>query len=224
MKLLALDTSTDYLSLALDLDGRRSHYHAPAGQQHAEQLLPRLTQLLADAGVTLHQLDAIAFGQGPGSFTGLRIACGITQGLAVSAGLAVYPIPTLDSVAAQADGDKILVCLDARMGQVYWAAYQGGSVPARQGDYHVSAPEEVAVQGQGWQVVGNGLSTYRERFPAALLNACSGENTGLRPHALALLDLALSGAYPARQPHDVELLYVRDKVALTAAEQQARRA
>ena len=122
MRLLALDTSTEFLSLALCVDGKSYTRDIHAGQSHSQQILPVLRELLDEAGVTLHDLDGIVFGEGPGSFTGLRIGCGVAQGLAFGAGLPVVGISTLMALAEgafqQAGADKIIACLDARMGEI----------------------------------------------------------------------------------------------------------
>lgn len=221
MKLLALDTSTDHLSIALTLGGAPLVFHQPVGQQHAERTLPEIGRLLAEAGATLGQLDAIVYGQGPGSFTGLRIACGIAQGLAFSAGLPLIGVPTLDAVAAQDDGARQLVCLDARMNQVFSARYEQGH---RVGDIAVGAPEEVAIAGAGWTGLGSGFAAYPDALVTRLGPALIATRPELKPHAATYLDLAASGRYPQHAAESAELLYVRNKIALTAREQQARRA
>jgi tRNA threonylcarbamoyladenosine biosynthesis protein TsaB len=224
MQCLAIDTSTDYLSLGLVTAAGQWIFHEPVGQQHAERTLPEIARLLAEAGTTLDKLDAIVFGQGPGSFTGLRIACGIAQGLAYSAGLPVIGIPTLDAVAQQAQGQhaKLLVCLDARMQQVYAACYDGNS-GMRLTDISVSAPEELSLADGGWYGIGSGFGPYAEQLGATLGAHLEGYDSTLRPHAAAYLQLAASGRYQPAKAEQAELLYVRNKVALTAREQLALR-
>ncbi|AVG18274.1 MULTISPECIES: tRNA (adenosine(37)-N6)-threonylcarbamoyltransferase complex dimerization subunit type 1 TsaB [Chromobacteriaceae] len=221
MKLLALDTSTTYLSLALSLETETLVFHECVAQKHAERTLPEVSRLLAEAGIALSSLDGIVFGQGPGSFTGLRIACGVAQGLAYSADLPVTAIPTLDNLAWQAGDGLVQVCFDARMQQVYSALYRVGPDWERLSPIAVVSPEEVSLPEGATMLAGDGFDSYpqlladaRERLPLSLHP---------RPHAAAYIRLAESGRYPARHPREAELLYVRNKVALTSIEQQQAR-
>ncbi len=124
LKILAFDTSTEYCSVALFLDGAIKSREVLAGQRHSELILPMVRQGLAEGGLALTQLDGIAFGAGPGSFTGLRIACGIAQGLAFGADLPVLGVCTLEALAQEAGGGRVIAALDARMSQIYHAAYE----------------------------------------------------------------------------------------------------
>ncbi len=124
MKILALDTSTEFLSLALWQHGAVAVREMLAGQKHSELVLPLVRELLDEAGLQLADLDGIAFGMGPGSFTGLRIGCGVAQGLVYGANLPVVGVCTLEALAQQAGADRVIACLDARMNEVYHAAYQ----------------------------------------------------------------------------------------------------
>ena len=121
---LALDTSTEYLSLALHTPQGLFVHAEHVAQKHAELTLPALEQLLLQASTRRADLAGIAYGMGPGSFTGLRIGCGIAQGLAFGLGLPVVGVSTLAALAAQCGADRAYVCLDARMNQVYCAAYE----------------------------------------------------------------------------------------------------
>ncbi|MBM5812913.1 MAG: tRNA (adenosine(37)-N6)-threonylcarbamoyltransferase complex dimerization subunit type 1 TsaB, partial [Gammaproteobacteria bacterium] len=127
MKLLALDAATEACSAALLLDDRVIERFQVIGRGHAEHLLPMVDEVLAAGGMALRSLDAVAFGCGPGGFTGLRIAAGLTQGLAAGAGLPVLPVSNLAALAAAAAAAaataQVLACLDARMGEVYWAVF-----------------------------------------------------------------------------------------------------
>ncbi|MFZ4702392.1 MAG: tRNA (adenosine(37)-N6)-threonylcarbamoyltransferase complex dimerization subunit type 1 TsaB, partial [Candidatus Methylumidiphilus sp.] len=131
MKLLSLETSTEACSAALYLDGEITERYQLAPQQHNKLILPMIQSLLAEADLKLHQLDALAFGRGPGSFTGVRIAAGIVQGLAFGADLPVAPVSTLAAMAqevfAESDSQYALPCIDARMGEVYWGVYRRGN-------------------------------------------------------------------------------------------------
>lgn len=225
MNLLALDTSTDHLSLAIARQNERFEFHQPVGQQHAERLLPELRLLLEQASMSLNELDAIVYGQGPGSFTGLRISAGIAQGLAFAHELPLISIPTLDSVAAQSPQTaQLLVCLDARMQQMYTASYDTRSGVHRLTDITLVDPASLRLETSGWTAVGDGFAVYADQLPPQLGNLLNNTIPTLRPRAAAYLDLALSGTYPQTDAAHAELLYVRNKVALTAQEQKARHA
>ncbi|POA99110.1 tRNA (adenosine(37)-N6)-threonylcarbamoyltransferase complex dimerization subunit type 1 TsaB [Chromobacterium sinusclupearum] len=221
MKLLALDTSTTYLSLALSQGEDMLIFHQCVEQKHAERTLPEVSKLLAAAGCSLSELDGIVFGQGPGAFTGLRIACGIAQGLAYSADLPVIAIPTLDNLAYQAGEGQVLVCFDARMQQVYSAHYRTGADWERLSPIRVASPEDVQLLDGTTLLAGDGFDNYPQLLADA--RARLPHAGPVRPHASAYIKLAESGRYPATHPRDAELLYVRNKVALTSVEQQQAR-
>ncbi len=151
-RILALDSSTDACSAAMCIDGQVQGVFAMAAQSHTRKLLPMVEEVLAAAGQKLADLDAIAFGRGPGSFTGLRICLGVVQGLAYAARLPVVPVSTLEAMAfgfyrqPQVDASaSVLVALDARMDEVYWALYeQVDSRPRALSDEAVTAPAQVA--------------------------------------------------------------------------------
>src|SRR5258706_15531840 len=136
MNLLAIDTSTDFCSVAANRGEALFSRHERAGQRQAETILGMVDEVLAEAGIDLAQIHGIAYGEGPGSFTGLRIAAGVTQGLALARGIGVVGIGTLLALAQESEGEKIIACLDAHMGEVYHAAY----VRAGAGWDEVSAP------------------------------------------------------------------------------------
>jgi tRNA threonylcarbamoyladenosine biosynthesis protein TsaB len=123
MNLLAFDTSTEFLSIALQVDGRLWSFNAEAGATASQRILPEIERLLEQASIKLTDLDGIAFGAGPGAFTGVRIACGVAQGLAFGANLPVVAINTLMAVAEASGEQQVIVCQDARMGEIYFAAY-----------------------------------------------------------------------------------------------------
>ena len=136
MKILAIETSTELCSAALWLDGKVDAREEVAGQRHSELLLPMIDALLVSHGLKAVELDCIAFGAGPGSFTGLRIACGVAQGIAFGIDVPVIAIGTLAALAAASQAGRVVCCLDARMGEVYHAAYE-----RRSSDWHeVHAP------------------------------------------------------------------------------------
>ncbi|OAJ69440.1 tRNA N6-adenosine(37)-N6-threonylcarbamoyltransferase complex dimerization subunit TsaB [Methylobacillus sp. MM3] len=222
MKLLALDTSTEYLSLCLWQDGAMLSRDLLAGQKHSQLILPMLGEMLAEAGLTLPELDGIAFGAGPGSFTGLRIGCGVAQGLAFGANLPVVGVSTLLALAQQTDAERVIACLDARMGEVYHAAYvrhgSGWQIACEPGLYK---PQDVpSIEGGAWFGIGSGWAAYGD-----ILNACyAGQvdkcNGQAFPHArdiaaLAANEFAAGKALPAAEAAPI---YIRNKVALTMAE------
>ena len=150
MRILAIDTATENCSAALLIDGSMQSREIEMERGHAERILPMIDDLLAEAGISLQDLGAIAFGRGPGSFTGVRLAVTVTQGLAFGANLGVVPVSDLRAVAQRAIRQdptltKILVCNDARMSEVYWACFErGGDGLARlEGEEHVTKPSDV---------------------------------------------------------------------------------
>lgn len=222
MPILALETSTELGSCALLIGDQCLERTCPAGRPHSETLLPLIRELLAEAGLTFSQLAGIAFGVGPGAFTGLRVACGVAQGLATAADLPLVPVCSLENLAEQSGQDAVLSILDARMGEVYVAAYQRQAGTYRQqGDIQVVPPQAVPVpEGSGWLAVGNALGVYPalgERLDTAGIHHLTGIT-------LPLASVAARLALPrlqAGQGIDAALaapLYIRDKVAKTVAE------
>ncbi len=219
MKLLALDSATEACSAALWIDGVFSERFEVIGRGHADRLLPMVHELLGAAGTELRALDAIAFGRGPGGFTGLRIAAGIAQGLAAGAGIPVVPVSNLAAVAtagAQVSGlGRVLACLDARMGQVYWGAFETAERVLRP-----VSPEQLTGPGQvnppaglPWFGAGPGFGAYPE-IAARLATRLCGVAASLLPHAadiatLAARELAAGRAVPAAAARPV---YLRDQV------------
>jgi tRNA threonylcarbamoyladenosine biosynthesis protein TsaB len=223
VKLLALDTSTELCSAALWLDGEVTADAVHAGQRHSELLLPMIDTLLRAARIDLRALDAIAYGEGPGSFTGLRIGCGVAQGLAFGAGLPVVGVGTLLALAEASGANEAASCLDARMQQVYFAAYRrapdGWTTVCEPG---VQAADAIpALPAGSWTGCGNGFTIYAEALRDRLGAALAAVAPIALPHAreiaaLAAAELARGGGKP---PHEAVPVYVRDKVALTIEEQ-----
>lgn len=221
-RLLAIETSSEACSVALNLDGelREAHEHAPL--RHAELLLPAVRRLLASAEVPLSAVDAIAFGRGPGSFTSLRIGIGVVQGLAWGADLPVVPVSSLAAVAQQAaerhpgEALRIAVAVDARMDEVFGAGFATGEdgLVRLDGDEWVAAPEAAVLRFAGpFVAAGNGF----ERFPAlaALAEGAVACEPGLWPSAAAVARLA-AGWLRHNEPLAPALaqpVYIRDKVA-----------
>jgi tRNA threonylcarbamoyladenosine biosynthesis protein TsaB len=229
---LAFDSSTDVLSIGVLVDEHLEVRTLAGGAQASSTLIPAALDLLARAGVGLAQLDAIVFGRGPGSFTGLRTACAVAQGLALGADLPVLPVDTLLAVAEEARAQAgvtdapltVLALLDARMDEVYSATcdWDGGRWTPR-GDLRVGPPGQVQMPAPlapaaRVLMAGNAFETYGERLP-------DGERQRAWPTAGALLRLApqlwaQGQAVPAEQAMP---LYIRDKVAQTTAEREAAR-
>lgn len=222
MKILALETSTDLCSVALWIDGDVDARAVVAGQRNSELLLPMVDALLVEHELNAFALDAIAFGSGPGSFTGLRIACGVAQGIACGAGLPVVGIGTLLALAEAAQAERAVCCLDARMGEIYHAAYE------KQGDgWHAvhepslcrpdAAPELPA---GAWTGCGSGFAAFRAPLARRYAGSLAQVLDILAPHAREIATLAAAefrrgGAVAAE--HAVPL-YVRNKVALRVDE------
>ncbi|NMG45600.1 tRNA (adenosine(37)-N6)-threonylcarbamoyltransferase complex dimerization subunit type 1 TsaB [Aromatoleum toluvorans] len=226
MKILSIETSCEHASVALLIDGETVERRLEGHSNHSERLLPTLKTLLAEAGLALVALDAIAFGAGPGAFTGLRLACGVTQGLAMGADLGVAPVCSLEALALQGAGDSIYVATDARMGEVYSAAYRmRDGFPLEVVPPGCCAPELMTLPAEGkWFGIGSAFAAYGDRIPPAVLEGLEAAERDAVPRAA---DVALLGARLARDGGLVaaELaapLYVRDKVALTTAERLAR--
>lgn len=219
-ELLAFDCSTDTLSVAVQHGDRVVARTQAGGAQASAALIPLIHELLAEAGLTLHGLQALVFGRGPGAFTGLRTACAVAQGLGYGADIPVLPIDTLHAVAEEArhatGAAQVLAVLDARMDEVYAAACDtaAGHCEAPR----LMAPEQVQVP-PGFLLAGNAFTAYGERLPAdAPRHACLPTATALLRLAPAML--AAGRAVPAAE---AQPLYVRDKVAQTTAEREAIR-
>ncbi|AXF86112.1 tRNA threonylcarbamoyladenosine biosynthesis protein TsaB [Ephemeroptericola cinctiostellae] len=243
--LLAVDTSSAYCSVALSHQGVSSSEHLMTEQSHSENVLPMVRRLLEARGMTVQDVDAFVVGIGPGGFTGVRLGVAVVQGLAYATGKPVIALPSLLALAQAAFESQpvemtVLVANDARMNQVYWAAYhfdvagaystiQAPSLGVLDDVIAFTELQEVAVR-QTMQLAGNAWTIF-EAFKAWSL---AHEADGVRmaamnhdaPNALYLLpaaqrSFAASGGVP---PHDVSPLYVRDKIAQTIAEREAAKA
>lgn len=226
MKILAFDTSTEWLSVAL-FDGRTAvAVRERAGNASSERILPMIGDLLAQGGLTPAGVGAIAYGAGPGSFTGVRIACGVAQGLAFGAGLPVLGVSTLGAIAHSAwracGARRIVACLDARMHEVYVAAYRRDDdewMTVR--DAAVCKPEDIEpTSTEGWHGAGEGFAAYPQLVQQLHLASC---DPSIIPQAQSIAELAwprlLAGeGVPAEL---AEPLYVRHRIALTSAERAA---
>lgn len=233
MKILALDTATEACSAALLLGDTLLARYEELRRGHAERILPMVEGLLAEGGVQLRDLDCLAVGRGPGAFTGVRIAVSVAQGLAFGADRQIVPISDLAAVAQRAAdthrATHVLVCLDARMGEVYWAAFQAspGGLVLPVTDERVDAPASVAPPREGsWFGAGTGWSAYPDlglRLEKSGLRLAGTDGT-LRPRAQEIARLAVRGFREghAVPPEEALPVYVRDRVAVTSSSRKSQ--
>jgi tRNA threonylcarbamoyladenosine biosynthesis protein TsaB len=227
MKILAVETSTEYCSVALWQDGAVSARCELVGQKHSEVLMAMLDVLLKDAGLGIKEVDGIAFGKGPGSFTGVRIACGVAQGLALGVDVGVVGVCTLQALAEASGHDKVIAALDARMGELYLAAYE-----KRNGEWVTiiepclcKAATAPVVAGDDWFGAGSGFAVNPSTGSGQALSAhygtqLIGVDAQAVPQAGAVVRLA-AGEFALGNAVDAALalpLYLRDKVALKTSE------
>lgn len=221
MKLLAIETATEACSCALYLDGEIHGRFTVAPQKQAELILPMVDELFADTGLIPTQLDGITFGQGPGGFTGLRIACGVVQGIAFAADLPVIPISSLATLAQgiflNYGGKQILVAFDARMGEVYWGGYEldNHGVMRLLDKEMVAVPACVSLPDtNGWYGAGSGWARYAPSLLSRLEEKLVTHYPDCYPNAEAMFPLALA-AFQAGQWVSAEQAlpcYLRDNV------------
>lgn len=227
MKILAIDTATEACSAALYIEGETvnngitSQYQL-APREHSRLILKMIDELLAQADLSISDIDAIAFGRGPGSFMGLRIAAGVVQGIAFAQDIPVIPVSTLKAIAhvayEQAGSNKILVAIDARMDEVYWAKYclddQSWSL---EGEEQVISPDKLDLsdQADGWTGAGTGWASYADRLlsdssykPQAVLEDCFPSAEVIAK--LAVQEFRAGNMVPAAQAIPV---YLRNDVA-----------
>ena len=239
MNILALETSTEYCSVALWLDGAIISRCELVGQKHSEVLMEMLDTLLQGAGCRIQDMDGIAFGKGPGSFTGVRIACGVAQGLALGADLPVAGICTLEALAQASGKPRVIAALDARMGEIYHAVYEKrDDAWTMLSEPCLCKPEQAPlVPGNGWFGCGSGfgMSTLSpgpspasgrgEKLVARYAGQLQGVDEVAVPQASAI---AVLGAAQFVQGRGVDAaqalpLYLRDKVALKTSERNESR-
>lgn len=219
MNLLAIDTSTENASVALFVDGQINSKEHLGAQSHAQFILPAVDLLLTEAGVSLAQLDGIVFGQGPGSFTGLRVACSLAKGLAYAHNLPLYPVSTLAAIRAAVLFDEntagsaaygVLALIDARMNQVYWS-YAATAMNDFQGEL-VSFASDVVVPGvESLCLAGVGWDRYEHELPRAISQRVV-ERKVVYPQASAMIRLVLQGLVVPVHAGDAMPVYIRDQV------------
>ena len=226
MRILAIDTSTSWCSVALSFDDQPvTHRHEHVGSKASQVLLPWCNTLLKQIGAGFADLDAIAVGVGPGAFTGVRLSVAVAQGLAVGTNLPVIPVTSLDAMATQLiqshnnqmDDQRFIIALDARMGEVYWAPYQIlNGKPQAIHEIRLCSPEAIETNDANY-IAGNAITEYPEIFSKIPIKTIDPE---LVPHALGTLTCA-KPIYEAGRTisvNQLEPLYIRNKVALTTQE------
>lgn len=227
-KILSIETSSELASVALLIDQQILYRQTSGVTNHSQSILPMVQSVLLEAGMSLTECDAIAFGSGPGSFTGVRTACGVVQGLAFGADLPVIPVVTLLALAqacrTATGAINVVTALDARMGEVYWAQYCFDEAEQRWKtviEPAVCAPALLSLNRvDGMRLAGNGFAAYLNQFtlPAAMLESAQTAVPQADAIArLAQIEFAAGRSYPAEQ---AQPLYLRNKVAFTIAERQ----
>jgi tRNA threonylcarbamoyladenosine biosynthesis protein TsaB len=225
LRILAIETATAACSAALYIDGEISERQALAPREHALLILPMIDELLAEAGVPVGALDAIAYGRGPGSFTGVRIAASVVQGIAFAADLPVVAVSTLATLALGAMREtgehRVMAALDARMSEVYWGCYarEPESLPRLQGEECVCAPQAVAMpEGGVWTAAGSGWASYRQELLERAGQRVERLLPDLEPKASDLARLAVQGYRQGEilRPEEAVPVYLRDTVVREA--------
>ncbi len=216
MKLLALDTVTEACSVALYVDGEYLCRHEVVGNGHSTRLLPMAGELLAEAELSVSQLDGIAFDRGPGSFTGVRIGAGVAQGMAFSADLPLVGVSSLETLAAASHGEVVLAAIDARMRQIYWAIYRiTESAVECISPESVDHPADLRVDQQWLHGVGSGWDRYAKELLDSLSNREIGWTPGCFPSAREVARLSLGELEKGlgQLPENVVPVYIRNQVA-----------
>ena len=224
MKILSLDTSTEYMSLGLKIDEDFYSINIKAGQTHSEIVLPEIKKLLSEHQLTITDLDAVAFGRGPGSFTGIRIACGIAYGLGYGASIPVIGVNNLLALAEASGKDKVVSGIDARMGEIYLSAYikegKTFSEPMLEGVYK---PHELPqLKGLGWTLVGNAIETYekqmKDHFGQQIEEVIFGPYEVVESISKLAMPFIKNKLFKLIH---AEPLYLRNKVAFTTEERKS---
>lgn len=220
MKLLAIETATEACSVALYLDGEVREVFRLAPREHARLVLGMADGLLAEAALNPAQLDAVAFGRGPGAFTGVRIATSVVQGIAFAAELPVVPVSTLAALAQggcrEFGWQRIATAIDARMDELYWGAYAcaDGLVQTQQEERVCPAGEVPLLEGEGWHGVGSGWNAYEDELKGRLGSAIIDSCGDCLPHAQDVARLAVA-AFARGEAVSAEKalpIYLRDQV------------
>ena len=226
MKILAIEASSEQASVALLIDGAIFSRRIDGATNHSQTVLRDVRNLLAEAGLPVSALDAVAFGAGPGAFTGLRLACGVAQGLALGADLGIAVVGSLDAIALQARAPRVLVATDARMGELYYAAFEGDQADSLQalGPVRCALPEALEIPPGPWLGAGSAFRVWPDVLRARLGDQLLDCRDALcaRADEVALLAVRQVREQRLLAPELAAPLYVRDKVAFTTAERLAR--
>ncbi|ATE60215.1 tRNA (adenosine(37)-N6)-threonylcarbamoyltransferase complex dimerization subunit type 1 TsaB [Thauera sinica] len=225
MNILAIETSCETGSIALLSEGRILESELDGVAAHSEGVLPAIDWLLGEAGLAVSRLDAVAFGSGPGAFTGLRLACGVAQGLALGGGVGMVAICSLEALAAQHAEDRIVAATDARLGEIYCCAYvrDADGVLQAVGEPSCGRPDTLPLPPGEWFGAGSAFAVHAEALRARLAGRLSGCAPDAIPRArqVALLAARRVARGESIAPQYAAPLYVRDKIALTTAERLA---
>lgn len=224
MCILAIETSTEHCSVALYQAGEVLSRGELAGQRHSEILLPMIDRLLAEAECRLQKLDGMAFGAGPGSFTGVRIAASVAQGLALGLDIPVMPVCTLEALAQASGQDRVACALDARLDEVYFAAYQrsGENWQAVVEPCLSAIGELPRLPGEDWVGVGSGFAILENALARHLRLGQTRPESFPDAHAVAVLGARMRANGGGVDAALAQPIYLRDKVAMTTTERRAR--
>ena len=222
MNLLAIDTSTELATVALTVDNTLYFEEQGSMRQHAQLLLPMIQRLLIEAGISFKQLDGIVFGRGPGSFTGLRIACSVAKGLAYAHDLPMYPVSSLAAIANdvyQTEKEAIvLAMIDARMHQLYWACFTNASYEVQE---QVSSPADIKLPSTGKLILaGIGLESYLSQLPENIQAQITTQCT-IAPNATAMIRLVQGNHIKPVSAQEAMPVYVRNQVTHGAPKGEA---
>lgn len=229
IRILAVDTATEACSAALYINGEVKQVFELAPREHTRLLLSMIESLMADAGLRLQQLNALAFGRGPGSFTGVRIATGVVQGMGFAADLPVVPISTLASIAQHVydshQSEKVLSAIDARMGGVYWSAYKlsDNGLMQLSGTEDVLTPDNTPlVEGDDWVAAGSGWKGHSETLTARFKQNLQAIYDDYLPQSSSIAKLAAYGFQQGKAvaAQDAVPVYLRNNVANKAKHQK----
>lgn len=229
MNLIAIETSTEACSVAVLHGDLLVERFEIAPRRHAELALPWADALLGETGLGRGALQAVAVGCGPGAFTGVRLGVSLAQGMALALDVPAIAVSTLAALAMQAnanDGDRVLAAVDARMGEVYWAAFEiRDGLPHPLSAEQVGTAESVNISGDGWHGVGTGFAANEGALAKRLAPQLMAVDADALPHAadVARLAFAAHARGESVSPERLEPAYLRNNVALTLAEQQANR-
>lgn len=214
MKLLSIDTSTEQATVALAVNNEIYSEEQGSMRQHAQLLLPMIERLLAQAGLSINQLNAIVFGRGPGSFTGLRIACSVAKGLAYAHDLPLYPVSGLAAIAYEATQQStssvnVLSMIDARMHQVYWSYFAADCFDVS--EQVTSAAEILLPSASPFILAGVGFDSYVSHLPETIRSQITKQQH-IFPNAKTMIRLVQSGLVKAESAVEALPVYIRDKV------------